>query len=178
MDIRNVDRVPAFATKDGSEIRELLAHRNSCIRHQTLAEARLPAGGSTTPHHHVQTEEIYYILEGRGLMRVGGETACAELPVGVPHGQSGPGLMARDGLLLTASLSPEQAADGRVSGHAVGAAVLPSVDVKIQNQVATALRLSYAEAAWGTPASGHLRVVRASAVAVNVSAAGRGRADE
>jgi len=28
MDIRNVARVPAFTTKDGSEIRELLAHRN------------------------------------------------------------------------------------------------------------------------------------------------------
>ena len=35
-------------------------------------------GGSTTPHHHVKTEEIYYILEGRGRMRVGQET----LPVG------------------------------------------------------------------------------------------------
>ena len=76
MDIHNLNRVLAFVTKDGSEIRELLAHRNSCSRQQTLAEARLPAGGSTTPHHHVNTEEIYYILEGCGLMRVGDETAA------------------------------------------------------------------------------------------------------
>jgi mannose-6-phosphate isomerase-like protein (cupin superfamily) len=75
VDIQNLDRVPAFVTKDGSEIRELLAHRNSCIRHQTLAEARLSTGGSTTPHYHVKTEEIYYILEGRGLMRVSEQTA-------------------------------------------------------------------------------------------------------
>ncbi|HUT94728.1 MAG TPA: cupin domain-containing protein [Thermoguttaceae bacterium] len=74
MDVQNIDRVEAFITKDGSEIRELLAHRNSCIRNQTLAEARLPAGASTAAHHHVRTEEIYYILEGRGLMRVGDET--------------------------------------------------------------------------------------------------------
>ena len=73
MDIQNIDRVPAFVTKDGSEIRELLSHRNSCIRNQTLAEARLPPGGSTAPHHHVKTEEIYYILEGRGRMCVGKE---------------------------------------------------------------------------------------------------------
>jgi len=73
MDIQNIDRVPAFTTKDGSEIRELLAHRNSCIRNQTLAEARLPPGGSTTPHFHPLTEEIYYILEGTGRMRVGEE---------------------------------------------------------------------------------------------------------
>jgi len=73
MDIHNIDQVPSFITKDGSEIRELLAHRNSCIRNQTLAEARLPPGRSTTPHRHKKTEEIYYILEGRGSMRVGDE---------------------------------------------------------------------------------------------------------
>ena len=74
MDIRSVFAVPAFTTKDGSEIRELLAHRNSCIRLQSLAEARLPPGASTTPHHHVRTEEIYYILEGCGVMRIGPDT--------------------------------------------------------------------------------------------------------
>lgn len=71
MDVHNIDRVAAFTTKDGSEIRELLAHRNSCIANQTLAEARLPAGRATEPHYHVKTEEIYYILAGEGLMRVG-----------------------------------------------------------------------------------------------------------
>lgn len=70
MDIQNVDRVASFTTKDGSEIRELLAHRNSCIRNQSLAEARLPPGASTTPHYHPQAEEIYYILSGQGEMRI------------------------------------------------------------------------------------------------------------
>jgi len=73
MDVININRVSAITTKDGSEIRELLAHRNSCIRHQSLAEARLPAYGATTPHNHPQAEEIYYILEGRGSMQVGSE---------------------------------------------------------------------------------------------------------
>ena len=44
MDIRNLHQAEAFITKDGSEIRELLAHRNSCIREQSLAEARLAQG--------------------------------------------------------------------------------------------------------------------------------------
>jgi mannose-6-phosphate isomerase-like protein (cupin superfamily) len=73
MDIHNIDRVPSFTTKDGSEIRELLAHRNSCIAKQSLAEARLPPGASTTPHYHPRTEEIYYVLEGAGRMRIGDE---------------------------------------------------------------------------------------------------------
>jgi mannose-6-phosphate isomerase-like protein (cupin superfamily) len=73
MDVHNIDRVPSFITADGSEIRELLAHRNSCIQQQSLAEARLPPGGRTTPHYHPETEEIYYLLEGQGRMRLGDE---------------------------------------------------------------------------------------------------------
>jgi len=73
MDVVQLATAPSFITKDGSEIRELLAHRNSCIRHQSLAEARIPVGSSTTPHYHPKTEEIYFILEGAGLMRIGEE---------------------------------------------------------------------------------------------------------
>jgi mannose-6-phosphate isomerase-like protein (cupin superfamily) len=83
--------VDPFITKDGSEIRELLAHRNSCIRQQSLAEARLPAGASTTLHYHPRTEEIYYIVSGRGQMRIGAETAevgpgdAVAIPPGLTH---------------------------------------------------------------------------------------------
>jgi mannose-6-phosphate isomerase-like protein (cupin superfamily) len=74
MDIINIGRVNPFITRDGSEIRELLAHRNSCIRNQSLAEARLPVGGATAAHHHPRTEEIYYILEGTGEMTIAAES--------------------------------------------------------------------------------------------------------
>jgi len=70
MDIQNINEVTAFTTKDGSEIRELLASRNSAIAKQSLAEARLPVGGQTTAHYHPRTEEIYYILEGHGRMQI------------------------------------------------------------------------------------------------------------
>jgi mannose-6-phosphate isomerase-like protein (cupin superfamily) len=74
MDIKNLNEAPPFTTKDGSEIRELLAHRNSAIRNQSLAEARLPAGGATQEHYHVRTEEIYHITHGTGRIRIAGET--------------------------------------------------------------------------------------------------------
>lgn len=74
MDIKNLNEVPSFITKDGSEIRELLAHRNSAIRKQSLAEARLWVGASTQEHYHIQTEEIYYITHGTGQIRIDGET--------------------------------------------------------------------------------------------------------
>ena len=44
MDVKNLNDVPAFITKDGSEIRELLAYRNSCIRNQSLAVVEAPRG--------------------------------------------------------------------------------------------------------------------------------------
>ena len=74
MDIKNLAGVPAFITKDGSEIRELLAHRNSGIRNQSLAEARLPVGSSTQEHYHPRAEEIYYITHGTGRIRIEGES--------------------------------------------------------------------------------------------------------
>lgn len=101
MDVRNLNQVSPFRTKDGSEIRELLAHRNSAIRHQSLAEARLPARGSTDEHYHPKAEEIYFILEGEGRMRIDGETRPVQpgdaiaIPPGARHKiwNSGPGTL-------------------------------------------------------------------------------------
>ena len=74
MDVKNVSEMPAFVTKDGSEIRELLAYRNSAVRHQSLAEARVPVGGSTQEHYHPKAEEIYFITAGMGRIRIESET--------------------------------------------------------------------------------------------------------
>jgi len=74
VDVKNLGRVESFVTMDGSEIRELLAQRNSCIRKQSLAEARVAPGARTAPHYHRKTEEIYYILSGCGEMTIGDET--------------------------------------------------------------------------------------------------------
>ncbi|MGC3968362.1 MAG: cupin domain-containing protein [Pirellulales bacterium] len=91
MDVWNIADVPAFTTKDGSEIRELLNAGNSAIRNQSLAEARLPPGGQTTRHFHPRTEEIYYILVGTARMEIAGEVRelrpgdAVAIPPGLPH---------------------------------------------------------------------------------------------
>jgi mannose-6-phosphate isomerase-like protein (cupin superfamily) len=89
MDIKNLNEVPPFITKDGSEIRELLAYRNSAIRNQSLAEARLPVGASTQEHYHPQAEEIYYITQGIGRIRIAGEIREVKAgdAVAIPPGQ-------------------------------------------------------------------------------------------
>ncbi len=89
MDIRNLDEMLPFTTKDGSEIRELLAHRNSAIRNQSLAEARLPVGASTQEHYHPKAEEIYYITHGTGRIRIEKETREVKAgdAIAIPPGQ-------------------------------------------------------------------------------------------
>jgi mannose-6-phosphate isomerase-like protein (cupin superfamily) len=89
MDIKNLADMVAFITKDGSEIRELLAHRNSAICNQSLAEARLPAGASTQEHYHPKAEEIYFITAGTGRIRIEGETRDVKTgdAIAIPPGQ-------------------------------------------------------------------------------------------
>ena len=89
MDVSNLESVLSFVTKDGSEIRELLAHRNSVIRNQSLAEARLKPGASTQEHYHIQTEEIYYITHGGGRMRIGNESRDVKAgdAIAIPPGE-------------------------------------------------------------------------------------------
>lgn len=55
-----------FIAKDGSEIRELYKSEK-----MSLAEATVYH--ETKRHFHKASEEIYYILEGKGVMEIGGK---------------------------------------------------------------------------------------------------------
>ncbi len=73
VEVVNRDRSAPFITKDRSEIRSILDLTNSTATNQSLAEAILPPGAETEEHLHPRTEEIYYVLRGRGLMTLEGE---------------------------------------------------------------------------------------------------------
>lgn len=63
--------IPAYITKDGSEIRELMhpaVHGNA---NQSLAEAIVPVGEKTQLHQHMTSEEIYHVTAGKGIMQLG-----------------------------------------------------------------------------------------------------------
>lgn len=64
--------IPAYVTKDGSQIRELLHPARHGNRNQSLAEATVPVGERTLLHRHDVTEELYHVLEGTGRMRLDG----------------------------------------------------------------------------------------------------------
>ena len=84
-----------YETKDGSMIIELINPRSHGeligIEKQSLAEAQVAVGTKTLLHKHRNTEELYHIVAGHGLMTLGkesfvvaeGDTVC--IPPGTPH---------------------------------------------------------------------------------------------
>jgi mannose-6-phosphate isomerase-like protein (cupin superfamily) len=91
MQIARLSNLNSFTTLDGSTIRELAGPAWTAARHQSLAEATLPAGEETAEHYHPRSEEIYYFTAGSGRMRLGEEEDevsagdCVVIPPGVPH---------------------------------------------------------------------------------------------
>jgi mannose-6-phosphate isomerase-like protein (cupin superfamily) len=91
MTIQNLAEQRPFTTKDGSTIRSILDRTNAPVQNQSLAEAQVPAGGATERHYHKLSEEFYFILEGKGIMEVNGETRtvgvgdCVLIPPGAWH---------------------------------------------------------------------------------------------
>ena len=87
----NYESIAPYITKDGSEIRELMhpaVHGNAL---QSLAEATVPPGAETALHLHRASEEIYYFIQGAGMMRLGDELFAVRsgdsiaIPPGAAH---------------------------------------------------------------------------------------------
>ncbi len=76
MFIRDLKDCPEFLSGDRAVLREILHPDKAdlAIRY-SLAHAVVPPGKKTLPHR-LRTSEVYYILEGRGVMHVGDETAA------------------------------------------------------------------------------------------------------
>jgi mannose-6-phosphate isomerase-like protein (cupin superfamily) len=73
MIVNQLNEQKPFTTADGSTIRSILDATNAPVQNQSLAEASLPEGGATERHYHKLSEEIYFILDGRGTMEIDGE---------------------------------------------------------------------------------------------------------
>ena len=65
--------VEPFLADDGSLVQELAAPGNAPLTRHSLAEIRHPAGTASREHSHRIAEEVYYVLEGEGMMRVDGQ---------------------------------------------------------------------------------------------------------
>lgn len=84
-------RATTYVTKDGSIIRELIHPASGQDSRVSLAEATVPPGGVTFLHVHRESEEIYHVTQGRGIMTLDrvsfemGEGDSVLIRPGVPH---------------------------------------------------------------------------------------------
>ena len=91
MDVVRREQREPFITADGSTIRELAGIPSGNATNQSLAEAVVPAAGTTIAHFHRHAEEIYLFTDGSGRMRLGEEEHrvragdCVVIPAGIAH---------------------------------------------------------------------------------------------
>ena len=54
-------------------VQEIVSHRNSSAKNQSLAKVTIQPGNSVFEHYHKKTEELYHIIDGEGTMVVDDE---------------------------------------------------------------------------------------------------------
>jgi mannose-6-phosphate isomerase-like protein (cupin superfamily) len=75
--IKALNHCEEFVAGDGSILRELLHPQKAALEiRYSLAHAKVVPGQATRPHQ-LKTSEVYYILEGKGMMTI--DKASAEV---------------------------------------------------------------------------------------------------
>lgn len=98
MKIQRRENAPRYTRAEGITSYLLTSPRTCGAAQLTTTLVDLEPGGRQQIHSH-EPEQIYFLIEGRGVMTVGGEEAevgageCIFVPSGEPHGlrNTGPG---------------------------------------------------------------------------------------
>lgn len=91
MDVLKKDTAPRYIRPEGITSYLLASPRTCNAEHLTTTLAVIQPGGEQRIHSH-RPEQVYFILEGTGLMTVGDETQrvgpgdCIFIPSGQSHG--------------------------------------------------------------------------------------------
>ena len=74
MIIKKIENVEAFEGNEGTQIKQIISppETNNVIRY-SLAHCTIAPGKSSKPHI-MKTSEMYYILQGKGIMHIDSET--------------------------------------------------------------------------------------------------------
>lgn len=91
MQVFKKESAPRYIRPEGITSHLLASPRTCNAEYLTTTLAVIQPGGEQRVHSH-PPEQVYFILEGSGLMTVGGETRrvdpgdCVFIPTGQPHG--------------------------------------------------------------------------------------------
>ncbi len=77
MFVRKLENCPEFTAGDNCTLREILHPDKADLKlRYSLAHAVVKPGETTRPHR-LRTSEVYYILDGEGIMHIDGESSPA-----------------------------------------------------------------------------------------------------
>jgi mannose-6-phosphate isomerase-like protein (cupin superfamily) len=80
-----------YRTLDGSMVTELVRPERGGSRNVSVAEAVIEPGQSARSHQHLTSDEVYYVLSGKGVVRVAENSvpvaagSCVLIPSGQAH---------------------------------------------------------------------------------------------
>jgi len=80
-----------YMTLDGSLISELVRPERGGSRNVSVAVGVIEPGERTRPHRHTESDEVYYVLSGKGVVTLGekcyavGPGSCVLTPAGHVH---------------------------------------------------------------------------------------------
>jgi mannose-6-phosphate isomerase-like protein (cupin superfamily) len=74
LNVVNYEKILPYVAADGAIVRELASPGNSLLSRHSLAEIRHPPGTASVEHYHTEAEEVYYVLQGSGSIRIDGQT--------------------------------------------------------------------------------------------------------
>jgi len=104
--VKDIRDCSYFTAEDGSILCELLhplREEGEIALRCSIAHARLPRGMSTLPHKLQESAEVYYILEGEGVLHVDKEidqSKARQSSVCAPRGSAVPGKHRRWGTFI------------------------------------------------------------------------------
>ena len=91
MHVLKKEMAPRYRRTEGLTSYLLASSRTSEARHLVTTLVQIEPGGEQRVHNHV-AEQVYFVIEGSGLMTVGSETQevgpgeCVFIPSEAPHG--------------------------------------------------------------------------------------------
>ena len=73
MNIKYTEKIEAFSGQEGTKIKQIFSPENtSNVIRYSIAHCTINPGKTSKPHT-MKTSEIYYILEGNGVLHIGEE---------------------------------------------------------------------------------------------------------
>lgn len=67
----NIETQKWYTAEDKAVAREFISPRNSRAQKLSIADIIIPAGVEVVEHHHIM-EEVYYVVDGEGIMKING----------------------------------------------------------------------------------------------------------